>query len=285
MTNNIYQLQTKFTQFGTILIVLGIIPIAGLVLGFIMGFFGLDFFGGLFLQIILDLTLIICLLVLAVNNKNIRDQMDNAEFWAYYAMIALYIYLTLAGNLIYYIGLFAPIDLTLWFYILMIYDVILVVATIFELIAWIRLSKYAKTVRNPFNINIKNGSIILAVAAGFYMILLLLDLSSRFMDSYLPEEYFNIIYIFIGIIEAIIYIVGCFKIGNNIKQAWISILTAEPNSGTINPSMYGTPINTLQLPSTPPVGNMARFCIKCGSDLIPDGEFCPRCGWKIEKSK
>lgn len=236
MTSEVYNVQAKFRRFGKILILLGIVPIGEIVLALWgyslslnMGLFYYGYFSeGLFPQFIFDLVTIVCLLLLVINNKKIRDRTDTVEFRSYYLMITLYFFLFLAGNLLYHYGCRIPIMKTTWKLILIIYDVILLVASIFELLAWIRLSQYAITIHYPFNTYIKKGSIILAVAAGFSIALFLLDLSSLLTDSLYFLEYLGIIYLIISNIGLVIYMVGCIKTGNDIKQAWISNTSTEP---------------------------------------------------------
>ncbi len=271
---NAYRPKTKFTQFGNLLIILGVIPIATFVLAFIVILIG---FTGFFTQLLSDVVLSIVLIILLVNNKNIKDTIRTPEFSSYYVLIAIYAVGIIVSNLFYYITYFLVWDEFNWLICLIVYDGIILMSSIFELIAWIRLSKYGLTMISPFGGNIKIGAILLTVGAALSASSILIDLSSLIITS----EILSVLILVIGLATSIIYIIGYFKTGNNFRRLTLFSRAPEPVLDSAN-SMY-IPPPSIQENQPPSRSDEIKFCIKCGTNLIPDGEFCPRCGWKIEK--
>ncbi|MBN2155248.1 MAG: hypothetical protein JW776_04345 [Candidatus Lokiarchaeota archaeon] len=274
MTYQPYPDPPRFEQFGNLLIILGILPIASFALGFILGLLG---FEGFFLQVLLDVTTVILLIVLVINNQKIKTILNLNTFSGYYSMLIGFFILTLIANVFYYIAYIVVWDAHNWLNCLIIYDILYLIVYIFEIIAWIRLGKYGATLRPPIEAKIRNGTTLLAIGAGIGIAFVAFDILSVFVFAI---DVMLVVILILGLAKTVISVIGYFITGANIKKIpLISRITEPVVEGS--PQYYPPPEED---PTYSPYESQSgRFCIKCGTKLLPDATFCHTCGWHIVK--
>jgi hypothetical protein len=192
--------------------------------------------------------------------------------------------ITIVAELFYWTAFILVWDNFWWSIMVITYNVIHLVGLPFAIIAWAKLIQYSNTVRPPFNQKIRSGSVILIIAVVYEIILILWDFAS--LVVYMSNSV-DLIYLLLSFGNIIVYCVGYIMAGRNLK---FSIPGPSIPMGYGPQPGYGAPPFDEQrfndfvssLPDTADntiSSRKVRYCIKCGSELVPDGSFCPKCGW------
>jgi hypothetical protein len=262
----------KYKQFGTVVIILGVLPIVYSALVLVTKLMKLS---GLYAELIKDIALTTVLIYLLVNNSLIKNTESNNNFQIYYGLMMVYTLLSLSGYLFYYITFFIVQDALVRVLILISNDVILIIALIYYNIAWIRLKKFAILVLNPqFSKIIHSGTTLLVISGGIEILRLILDISTVLILNI--DDILLIMRIF-GLIQGFISIVGYFLVGVNLKKVNRITKISEPIKNGKAP-FYLKRTELIQKKEKD-----INFCKKCGNKLLPDTEYCQNCGCHVQK--
>ncbi len=285
MENNMQQTLRLKRNFGGILIALGIIPLSFTVFVFVISLLGFDIFNGLFSEMLKDLSLLILWISVLVNNGNLKLHLNNTDFNSYYQMILVGEIIAIAALGLYWIGFFF-IWGTAWYITLLVYDAMILCSLIFLIIAWVKLGKFGESMGYGIRHNLIAGTRLLIVGAIIQILPLILDiLGSIFISDYDALLVLILIIGFIQLTGLIFDLIGYIKVGNSFRLSISSYSYPEPRIGD-DTSMYGgiSPIHPITPQSTPQENSKEiKYCMKCGSLLIPDAGFCPKCGWEIKQ--
>ncbi len=251
MNYGTFQNKPNYEQFGTILIFLGIISIAYLTILMIEAVIG---FRNIFSLAIRDIMITIALIFLLVNNSKIKSSVENPHFRAYFGNLTTYAIIYIPVSIFYYIRylmewyMLGYVLMSTWY---VIYDVFLIIAFIFFIIAWTKLIKFAEV---TFNLQsgriIRSGATFLVISRGVQILQLLLDLSAIYVYSHFLSGLVK----FFGLAQGVLAVIGYFLVGINLKR------------------MYSTPL------MNKPSFNGKQKCANCGGEIIENTEFCGNCG-------
>jgi hypothetical protein len=208
-------------------------------------------------------------ILLIINNKRIRDELNSPDFTMYFQMITVYGICSIVQFLVYDVLDFAENILVISIGSF-IYALIQLAASIFALIAWINLGKYGSSLRTFIGGKIQTGAIILSIGEGFVILLQITDFVSNFL--FIDAIMDRMISIFVRI-GGTMSIIGYFMVGNQVKKFVPFQIVSESSLDQIS---------TAYVPPSPK--GSVIFCIRCGT-MLPQGvEFCSGCGWKIPKT-
>ncbi len=204
----------NFWKFGNQLRAIGGIEIAA-----IIGIFTISWFVDItnfneldpyieIIQLLHDLTLVIILIALMIKSYHNREDVNFPPFSKFHLFLLIYCSFTSFRLVFQWTVYFIVWDL---YYFPYLYDSMLIISIILEILAMIMLVKFGSTIKTPIGIKIKKGAIAIIVGAFLMLCGLIIDI----VDIYFLMHYM-IDMILVGI-GGILRIVGFFKAGKNIK--------------------------------------------------------------------